>query len=191
MRWPMRWLPPAPMASGFTPARRGSKACRLARTATCRRWTTAASIGSSSGCRQRLSASMAASALSTRRKPISPMSTASCSAAPPIRRRRCWPMSTGASTAPTTARRRTRSWKRCCPSSRPSWRRARACRTSPATCSACSTGFPARARGAASSPSARSKPGAGVEVVEEALAAVTPEPSVEAAIYASFAESLG
>jgi tRNA-dihydrouridine synthase A len=35
------------------------------------------------------------------------------------------------------------------------------------------------------------KPGAGVEVVEEALAAVTPEPSVEAAIYASFAESLG
>ncbi len=34
------------------------------------------------------------------------------------------------------------------------------------------------------------KPGAGLEVVREALAAVTPRPSVEAAIYASFAESL-
>ena len=34
------------------------------------------------------------------------------------------------------------------------------------------------------------RPGAGVEVVEEALAAVTPTPSVEAAIYSSLAESL-
>ncbi len=34
------------------------------------------------------------------------------------------------------------------------------------------------------------KPGAGIEVVQEALAAVTPAPSVEAAIYASLAETL-
>ena len=100
MRLPMRSSPPVLTRSGSMPARRGWRGCRRRRTATCRRSTHARVYR----LKQRLpdvfvGINGGIATLDEAEEPSRAMSTASCSAVPPITRRRSLPMSTGASTA--------------------------------------------------------------------------------------------